>query len=96
MSKEAVLYSLFLSLGSTESASRNKKLVEKTKMVLVQTICKDAVMLSLGDDREYRSSLIKKPADDLESYISTGDSIRVNNAWVACNDHRYAKMSMPR
>jgi len=31
MSKEAVLYSLFLSLGSTESASRNKKLVEKTK-----------------------------------------------------------------
>ena len=31
MSKEAVLYSLFLSLGSTEQASRNKKLVEKTK-----------------------------------------------------------------
>jgi hypothetical protein len=31
MSKEAVLYSLFLSLCSTESASRNKKLVEKTK-----------------------------------------------------------------
>ena len=31
MSKEAVLYSLFLFMRSTESASRNKKLVEKTK-----------------------------------------------------------------
>ena len=30
-SKEAVLYSLFLFLDSAESATRNKKLVEKTK-----------------------------------------------------------------
>ena len=30
MSKDAVLYSLFLSMGSTEQAFRNRKLVEKT------------------------------------------------------------------
>merc|ERR1719240_157629 len=58
--------------------------------VLVQRICKDAVMLSLGGDSEYRASLIKKLADDLESYTSTGNSIRVNNAWVAFSDHVYA------
>jgi hypothetical protein len=58
--------------------------------VLIQRICKDAVMLSLGGESEYRASLIKKLADNLESYTSTGNSIRVNNAWVAFSDHVYA------
>ena len=57
---------------------------------LVQRSCKDAVMLSLGGDSEYRASLIKKLADDLESYEATGNSIRVDNAWVAFSDHVYA------
>ena len=58
--------------------------------VFVQRICKDAAMLSLGGDGEYRVLRMKKLADDLESYTSTGNSIRVNNAWVAFSDHVYA------
>merc|ERR1719486_767331 len=58
--------------------------------VLVQRVCKDAVMLSLGGDSEYRASLIKKLADDLESYTSSGNNIRVNSAWLAFIDHVYA------
>ena len=57
---------------------------------MIQRTCKDAMMLSLSGDSEYRKSLIKKLADDLESYTSTGNSIRVNNAWVAFSDHVYA------
>jgi hypothetical protein len=37
MAKEAVLYSLFLSMGVTEAASRNKKLVDETIGTFVQT-----------------------------------------------------------
>ena len=37
----------------------------------------------MGGDGEYRVLLMKKLADDLESYTSTVSGIRVNKAWVA-------------
>ena len=83
------------SIGEEEEVKQKQAIIATSgtmarMAVLVQRICKDAVMLSLGGDSEYRNSLIKKLADDLESYTSTGNSIRVNNAWVAFSDHVYA------
>ena len=85
MAKEVVLYYRSLAMGPAEQAISNRKPVEKTKedfedahydslhgSQLLGNRC-ESTALSMGGDSGYRSSLIRKPADYMESYTSTAD-----------------------